>query len=211
MPYLVGCVRVKPLKYLEDKALRDYTKHLDLNVCYVFLAGTSESSIPMKRTRLDPIDRKILIALQEDGRITNVDLAKKAGISAPPCLRRVRALEEAGYIDSYHATLNAQKLGFGITVFAHVSLQSHNDVDVKKMESQLALWPQVREAHLLTGETDLLLKIVAPDWEAYQQFLTTELQVTPNVESVRSSIAIRASKMAPGVPLEDTEDKADAA
>jgi len=165
----------------------------------------------MKRTRLDPIDRKILTALQQDGRMTNVDLASHVGISAPPCLRRVRALEESGFIKSYHATLDAHKLGYTITIFAHVSLQSHNDADIKAFEAKLQTWPYVREAFLLTGETDMLLRIVAPDWDAYQAFLTQELQSTPNVESVRSSIAIRMSKNTPGVPVPAADEADDEA
>lgn len=157
----------------------------------------------MKRSKLDKIDRKILNTLQDDGRITNVELAQNAGISAPPCLRRVRALEEAGYIKSYHAFLDSGKLGYGITVFAHVSLSSHNDVDLRKFEAKIQTWPQVREAHLLSGETDVLLKIVAKDWDAYQQFLTSELLATENVAAVRSSIAVRTAKMQPGVPVAD--------
>lgn len=162
----------------------------------------------MKRSKLDKIDRKILLTLQEDGRITNVDLAKKAGISAPPCLRRVRALEESGFIKSYHAFLDPSKLGYGITVFAHVSLESHNDADLRKFETKIREWPQVREAHLLSGETDVLLKVVASDWDAYQQFLTNELLATQNVAAVRSSIAIRTSKMEPGVPINDNSQAA---
>ncbi|USO08641.1 MAG: Lrp/AsnC family transcriptional regulator [Rhodospirillales bacterium] len=157
----------------------------------------------MKRSKLDKIDRKILTTLQAQGRITNVDLAKEAGISAPPCLRRVRALEEAGYIRSYHAFLDPSKLGYGITVFAHVSLSSHSDVDLKKFEQKVRDWSHVREAHLLSGETDVLLKVVARDWEAYQQFLTTGLLATENVAAVRSSIAIRTAKLEPGVPVGD--------
>lgn len=157
----------------------------------------------MKRSKLDKIDRKILSTLQDEGRITNVDLATKAGISAPPCLRRVRALEEAGFIKSYHAFLDPNKLGFGVTVFAHVSLSSHNDADLRKFEGKVLNWPLVREAHLLSGETDVLLKVVAKDWEAYQQFLTNELLATENVAAVRSSIAIRTTKLEPGVPVQD--------
>lgn len=157
----------------------------------------------MKRTKLDLIDRKILAALQADGRITNVDLAKKAGISAPPCLRRVRALEESGYITSYHAVLDAAKMGYGITVFAQVSLESHNDADLKKFENAIATWPEVREAHFLSGEVDVLLKVVAANWEAYQDFLTKTLLATKNVSAVRSSIAVRAAKQEPGVPIND--------
>lgn len=157
----------------------------------------------MKRTKLDLIDRKILSALQADGRITNVDLAKKAGISAPPCLRRVRALEESGFITSYHAVLDAAKLGYGITVFAQVTLESHNDADLKKFETAISAWPEVREAHFLSGEVDVLLKIVAANWEAYQAFLTKTLLGTKNVSAVRSSIAVRTAKLEPGVPIND--------
>lgn len=157
----------------------------------------------MKRTKLDLIDRKILSALQSDGRITNVDLARKAGISAPPCLRRVRALEDAGYITAYHAVLNASKLGYGVTVFAQVTLESHNDTDLKKFEVALSHWPEVREAHFLSGEVDVLLKIVAADWESYQNFLTKTLLSTKNVSAVRSSIAVRTAKQEPGIPIND--------
>ena len=158
----------------------------------------------MKPSKLDRIDRKILATLQADGRMTNVDLARLAGISAPPCLRRVRALEEAGYIRTYHAFLDAGKLGYGVSVFAHVSLASHNDADLRRFEEKVQGWPQVREAHLLSGETDVLLKIVARDWESYQQFLTSQLLATENVAAVRSSIAIRTTKLEPGVPIAET-------
>lgn len=156
----------------------------------------------MKRIKLDKIDRKILNNLQSDGRITNVELAKLAGISAPPCLRRVRALEEAGYIEGYHARLNASALGYGVTVFAQVKLVSQAESDLKKFEALIASWPLVRECHMLAGETDFLLKIVAHDWDDYQRFLTNELTATPNVTSVKSSLAIRTSKSEPGVPVE---------
>lgn len=156
-----------------------------------------------KRTRLDKIDRKILSALQEEGRITNVELARRAGISAPPCLRRVRTLEESGFIRSYHAVLDNAKLGFTVTAFAQVSMQNHHENDLKKFEAKVQEWPYVRECFMISGETDFLLKIVAPDWEAYQNFLTSELASAENVASVRTSLAMRASKMEPGVPIND--------
>ena len=156
----------------------------------------------MKRIKLDKIDRKILKNLQEDGRITNVDLAKLVGISAPPCLRRVRALEEAGYIQGYYAKVDPHVLGYGVMVFAQVKLVSQAESDLKKFEEQLKVWPRVREAHMLAGETDFLLRIVAHDWDDYQNFLTHELTAASNVTSVKSSLAIRASKEAPGVPVE---------
>ena len=156
----------------------------------------------MRRIKLDKIDRRILRDLQANGRMTNVDLAKRAGISAPPCLRRVRALEEAGFIRGYHADINPELLGFGVTVFAQVGLSSQAEPDLKAFETLALTWPEVREAHMLAGETDFLLKIVAVDWDSYQRFLTTKLTAAPNVSHVKSALAIRTSKYAAGVPIE---------
>ncbi|MBX6366779.1 MAG: Lrp/AsnC family transcriptional regulator [Rhodospirillales bacterium] len=156
----------------------------------------------MRHVKLDRIDRRILRDLQADGRMTNVELARRAGISAPPCLRRVRALEEAGFIRGYHADLNAELLGFGVTVFAQVGLTSQAESDLKAFEALIATWPEVREANMLAGETDFLLKIVAEDWDAYQKFLTNKLTAAPNVSHVKSALSIRTSKYEPGVPIE---------
>ena len=156
----------------------------------------------MRRVKLDKIDRRILRDLQEDGRMTNVELARRAGISAPPCLRRVRALEESGYIRGYHADLTPEALGFGVTVFAQVGLSSQAEVDLKRFEELIETWPLVRECHMLAGETDFLLKVVAEDWDAYQRFLTTQLTAAPNVSHVKSSLAIRTSRNLPGVPID---------
>ncbi|MDH5747750.1 MAG: Lrp/AsnC family transcriptional regulator [Rhodospirillales bacterium] len=155
----------------------------------------------MQRVKLDRIDRQILRDLQENGRITNVELASRAGISAPPCLRRVRALEEAGYIQGYHADLEAKALGFNVTVFAQVGLDSQAETDLEAFEDLVGKWPEVRECHMLAGETDFLLKVVAVDWDAYQDFLTTRLTAAPNVSHVKSALSIRASKSLPGVPI----------
>jgi DNA-binding Lrp family transcriptional regulator len=155
-----------------------------------------------KRVRLDRIDRRILRDLQDNGRMTNVDLAKRAGISAPPCLRRVRALEEAGLIRGYHATVDAKELGFTVTVFAQVGLASQAEADLEAFEALVNSWPEVRECHMLAGETDFLLKVVARDWDAYQQFLTSKLTSAPNVSHVKSALAIRSTKLLPGVPIE---------
>ena len=122
-----------------------------------------------RRIKLDRIDRRILRDLQENGRMTNVDLARRAGISAPPCLRRVRALEEAGLIKGYHADVDGPALGYGVTVFAMVGLSSQAEPDLEAFEAMVAELDEVRECHMLAGETDFLLKIVATDWEAYQQ------------------------------------------
>jgi DNA-binding Lrp family transcriptional regulator len=155
-----------------------------------------------KKVKLDRIDRQILSRLQEDGRVSNVSLARSVGISAPPCLRRVRALETAGYIRGYHAELDAEVLGFGVTVFAQVGLESQAETDLTAFEDLVASWPMVRECFMLAGEVDFLLKVVAPDWDAYQVFLTTELTSAPNVAHVKSALAIRASKHVPGVPID---------
>jgi DNA-binding Lrp family transcriptional regulator len=156
----------------------------------------------MQRVKLDRIDRRILADLQADGRMTNVELARRAGISAPPCLRRVRALEEAGYIQGYHAEIEPHALGFNVTVFAHVGLNSQAEADLKAFEELVLAWPEVRECHMLAGETDFLLKIVAHDWDDYQRFLTTKLTAAPNISHVKSSLAIRNSKHQPGVPID---------
>ena len=156
----------------------------------------------MTRIKLDKIDRKILKNLQDDGRMTNVELAKEAGISAPPCLRRVRALEDAGFIRGYHADIDPVVMGYGVTVFAMVTLDSQADEVLKGFEEKAANWPQVRECHVLSGETDFLLKIVAHDWDDYQSFHRNELTAAAHVVSVKTSLAIRSSKNEPGIPIE---------
>lgn len=153
-------------------------------------------------TPLDAIDRTILAELQQDGRMTNVELARKAGLTAPPCLRRIRALEEAGVIESYHARLNADALGYGIMVFALVSLKSQAEDDLRAFEAHVAALPEVRECHMLNGEIDFILKIVSKDLQSFQEFLTSKLTPAPNVASVKTSLTIRTAKQLPGVPLD---------
>jgi DNA-binding Lrp family transcriptional regulator len=156
----------------------------------------------MQRVKLDRIDRRILADLQADGRMTNVELARRAGISAPPCLRRVRALEDSGYVKGYHAEIDPGALGYNVTVFAHVGLSSQAEADLKAFEELVKGWPEVRECHMLAGETDFLLKVVAHDWDDYQRFLTTRLTAAPNISHVKSALAIRTSKLQPGVPID---------
>ena len=161
----------------------------------------------MQRVKLDKIDRRILRDLQEDGRMTNVELARRAGISAPPCLRRVRALEEAGFIQGYHADVDAQALGYNVTVFALVGLASQAEHDLRVFEGRAAAWAEVRECHMVAGEMDFLLKIVSHSWDEYQKFLTTELTVAENVNHVKSALSIRTAKNQPGVPIDiEAED-----
>ena len=160
----------------------------------------------MRGPRLDRIDRRILQLLQADGRMTNIALARRVGISPPPCLRRVRALEAAGLIRGYHADLHTEALGFAVTVFAQIGLASQAESDLQAFESLVAGWPEVREAHMLAGETDFLLKIIAPDWDSYQRFLSTHLTAAPNVAHVKSALVLRVSKAAPGVPLGERDE-----
>ena len=155
----------------------------------------------MQRPKLDEIDRKILAALQRDGRVTNVALAEEVGISPPPCLRRVRALEEAGVIEGYTARLNARSLGYEVTVFAMVGLHSQAEADLKAFEQLVASWPIVRECHMLNGEIDFILKCVAHDLSEFQTFLTEKLTAAKNVASVKTSLTIRSAKVEPGVPV----------
>lgn len=150
---------------------------------------------------LDLIDRRLLAELQREGRITNVELAQRVGLTAPPCLRRVRALEEAGVIRGYHAQLDPARLGFAITVFAMVSLKSQAEGALREFEEHMADLPEVRECHMLNGEIDFILKIVAHDLQSFQEFLTSRLTPAPNVASVKTSLTIRTSKQEPGVPL----------
>ncbi len=155
--------------------------------------------------KLDEIDRKILSELQADGRMTNVELASRVGISAPPCLRRVRTLEEAGYIRGYHADVNPRELGFEVHVFAMVGLNSQAEVDLSAFENRCRDWPLVRECHMLNGEIDFILKCVAPDLSSFQSFLTEELLRAPHVASVKTSLVIRCAKDQPGVPFDVLE------
>ncbi len=153
-------------------------------------------------SNLDHIDRQLLTELQNEGRVTNVELASRVGLTAPPCLRRVRGLEEAGVIRGYHADLDGAKLGFSITVFALVSLRSQAEEALRSFEDHVRALPEVRECHMLNGEIDFILKIVSKDLQSFQEFLTSKLTPAPNVDHVKTSLTIRTSKQVPGVPLE---------
>jgi DNA-binding Lrp family transcriptional regulator len=161
----------------------------------------------MAANKLDEIDRMILAELQADGRMTNVELAKRVGISAPPCLRRVRTLEEAGYIRGYHADVDPRELGFEVKVFAMVGLHSQAEADLSAFEARCRGWPLVRECHMLNGEIDFILKCVAPDLSTFQRFLTEQLTSAANVASVKTSLVIRCAKDEPGVPFDVLESR----
>jgi len=156
----------------------------------------------MRATRLDATDWLILRELQADGRITNIELARKVGISAPPCLRRVRALEEAGVIEGFTVLLDDRALGFDVSAFAMIKLHRQAEADLSAFEAWVAAAPVVRDCYMLSGEIDFLLRCVAPDLTAFQDFIIRELTAAPNVQSVKTSLVIRSSKHVPGVPTE---------
>lgn len=159
-------------------------------------------SASTKKIKLDKIDRRILSDLQDNGRVTNVELAANAGISAPPCLRRVRALEESGLVKGYFADLSAKKLGYGVTAFVTVRLKEQNDADIQSFSKSIDEWNNVREAYVISGDYDFLLKVVAKDWDEYQEFLSDNLTKITNVASVRTAMKVNTAKYQPGVPID---------
>jgi DNA-binding Lrp family transcriptional regulator len=153
-------------------------------------------------TRLDRIDWMILKELQADGRMTNIELASRVGISAPPCLRRVRALERAGFILGYHARLNPRLLGFEVEAYAMVRLTSQSEADLSAFEHLARSWPLVRECAMLAGEADFILRCLAPDLPSFQNFIIRDLTAAPNVDHVRTAVSMRVSKSEPGLALD---------
>ena len=149
---------------------------------------------------LDAIDRRILAELQMDGRLTNVELARRVDISAPPCLRRVRRLEEAGVIRGYHADTDPQKLGWEVAFFAVVGLESQKESILSAFEHAVAAWPEVRECHMIRGGGDFLLRLVARD-TAHENELTGRLTELSMVSRVQTLQTIRTSRNLAGVPL----------
>ena len=146
------------------------------------------------RAELDAIDWKILRELQDDGRMTNVELSRRVGISAPPCLRRVRRLEEAGVIRGYRALLNGPSLGMDVVAFCLIGLQHQSDGELKAFAERTRGWPIVRDAWMVSGESDFMLHCVASDLTAFQTFVIEELTSSPNVDTVRTALTIRQVK-----------------
>ncbi|MEN0073168.1 MAG: Lrp/AsnC family transcriptional regulator [Paracraurococcus sp.] len=149
---------------------------------------------------LDDVDRQILAELQADGRMTNVELARRVGLSAPPCLRRVRRLEEERIIRGYHADLDPVALGYEITFFALVGLESQKEAVLTAFESRMRHWPEVRECHMIRGGGDFLLRLVARD-TAHENALTARLTAAEEVARVQTLQTIRTSKDEAGVPI----------
>ena len=148
----------------------------------------------MPSVNLDAIDIKILRELQGDGRMTNVDLAERVGISAPPCLRRVRKLEEAGVIEGYHAMLNAPKLGFDLVAFCTVGLKKQSEANLKAFAAATKGWPLVRQAWMVSGESDFLLHCIAENLTQFQDFVIEVLTADEHVDTVRTMLTIREVK-----------------
>jgi len=154
------------------------------------------------RARLDATDWRILKELQADGRLTNVALAQRVGLSPPPCLRRVQTLERAGFIRGYHAVLDPRLVGFEVAAFAMVTLRAQGEPELREFENRLLTWPIVREAHMLAGDADYMLKCVAADIASFQAFVLEQLTPLPNVASVKTTVVLREAKHEPGVPIE---------
>lgn len=155
----------------------------------------------MQKVKLDPVDLKILSELQKDGKITNIALSQIAGISAPPCLRRVRSLEEDGVIKSYHALLEPKMLGYNFQSMVFVELEKQSDADLDKFKNYVQEFPVIRECYLISGASDFVLKCIATDWDSFHSFVTQNLVAAPNVKTVRTSPIIQTCKQLPLVPL----------
>lgn len=151
--------------------------------------------------KLDDVDQIILRALQEDGRMSNVDLAERAGISAPPCLRRLRHLEDAGYIKGYTAVLDPNLMGYSISAFIKVSVASSKNEDLQAFIQKVQEWDHIREAYALAGDADFLLRVVAKDWDDYQNFLLNILPTAPAIGTNKSYLSVKTIKQSGGVPL----------
>ena len=155
----------------------------------------------MPKSDLDTIDRRIVAALQADGRLSNVDLADKVGLSPSPCLRRVKRLEREGYIEGYRAALRRERVGLGFSVFIGVKIDGHANERALVFERAVTAMPEVIACHMISGDADYLLEVVVPDLDGYQQFLVGKLLNLPMVREVRSNIAIQTVKAGAPLPL----------
>jgi len=162
----------------------------------------------MPKCELDAIDCRIITALQANGRLTNVELAEKVGLSPSPCLRRVKRLEENGYIEAYRAALQRSRVGLGFSVFVGVKIDSHANDRAMAFEKSIVAMPEVISCLLVSGEADYFLEVVVPDLEHYQQFLVGRLLNLPIVREVRSNIAIQTLKVGAPLPLDHLDDRA---
>jgi Lrp/AsnC family leucine-responsive transcriptional regulator len=158
--------------------------------------------------RLDAIDCRIVATLQADGRLSNIELAARVGLSPSPCLRRVKRLERDGYIDAYRAVLQRERIGLGLSVFVGVKIEGHANDQALAFEKAVLAMPEVVAFHLVSGEVDYFLEVVVPDLEHYRQFLITKLLELSIVREVRSNIAIQTLKAGAPLPLAHLEARA---
>jgi Lrp/AsnC family transcriptional regulator, leucine-responsive regulatory protein len=157
---------------------------------------------------LDAIDCRIVATLQADGRLSNIELAARVGLSPSPCLRRVKRLERDGYIDAYRAVLQRERIGLGLSVFVGVKIEGHANDQALAFEKAVLAMPEVVAFHLVSGEVDYFLEVVVPDLEHYRQFLITKLLELSIVREVRSNIAIQTLKAGAPLPLAHLEARA---
>ncbi|MDP3841677.1 MAG: Lrp/AsnC family transcriptional regulator [Oxalobacteraceae bacterium] len=150
---------------------------------------------------LDEIDRTILRLLQEDGTLSNAKLAERLSLSVTPCWRRIRRLEEEGFIDGYQANLNRRKLGFGVLAFVQLSFDIHTDDSANRFEKAVLSYPEVLSCHKITGKADYLLQVVSGDLDSYGEFVEMVLRVMPGVTSIHSSLALREIKSSSRLPV----------
>lgn len=155
----------------------------------------------ISQSRLDEIDRRILSALQQDGRLTLVELSQKVGLSPSPCHRRVRLLEERGVIERYAAVINQRSVGLPVSVFISIKLESQREDSLARFAKAIAPWPEILECYLMTGQRDYLLRVVVADLAAYEVFLKTKLTRLNGINSIESSFALEQVKYTHMLPL----------
>ncbi len=155
----------------------------------------------MPNLKLDGIDRKILVALQSDGKIPIAALSERVGLSASPCARRVRLLEQAGIIKGYAAIVDQKKVGLPVNAFASIKLERQREEDLDRFEEAVARWPEVVDCYLMTGPRDYLMRIVAADLEAYEGFIKDKLTRLENIASIETSFALGQVKRSEILPI----------
>jgi len=150
---------------------------------------------------LDAIDRRMLEALQADGRLSNVELADRVGLSPSPCLRRLKRLEKDGVIAGYRASLDRERIGLGLTVFMEMKVDGHRDGNATAIQEALRKMPEVVACHLVSGEADFLVEVAVPDLKRYEELLLGRILKLPMVKDIRSNFAIRTVKPPSPLPL----------
>ena len=157
--------------------------------------------MPLPAAELDPIDLKILAALQRDSSLTNVELARRVHLSPSPCLARVKALHKAGVIRRYVALVDPEAVGLGVSVFISISLREQNTAALAEFERRIEACEEVMECYLMTGDADYLLRVVVPDIRALERFVLDRLSPIPGVEKIRSSFTLKQVRYKTELPL----------